>query len=162
MAERKRRVTKVQSDRGKDEGCWLYKEECFESNLEEYEGFIYKISCNHPDYKGYEYIGKKAFLHKSSKRVTKKEIKETGTRKRIIRSKINSGWASYWSSSRELLAVIKEIGHKYFQREILDFGISKSDLSLKEVEYMIKYNVLRKKESWNNWVSLRVYKKHLI
>jgi len=29
-------------------------------------------------------------------------------------------------------------------------------------EYMIKYNVLRKKESWNNWASLRVYKKQLL
>lgn len=143
--------------------CWrIANGKCLEIPPEDAFGFVYLIKCTHPNYKNYEYVGRKAFTHSSKKRVTKKEIKETGTRKRIIRSKINSGWANYWGSSKELLAVIKKVGHKYFQREILDFGRNKSDLSLKEVEYMIKYNVLRKKESWNNWASLRVYKKQLL
>lgn len=161
MATSKRRVIKDKVSKG-EETCWVWQEKCLDADLEGYEGFVYKITCIHPQYHNWVYIGKKSFLHKKTKRIGKRVIAATKTRKRVERTKVSSQWQNYWGSSRELLEVINTIGKEWFTREVLDFGINKSDLSLKEVEYMIAFNILRIKESWNNWCSCRIYKKHII
>ena len=156
MAERKRRVTKLQSNRGKDEGCWLYKEECFEKNLEEIFGYIYLIT-NKLD--GKIYVGKKQFTHRKKTALSKKA--RVGTRKRINITQVDSGWQSYWGSSKPLLNDIQLLGKENFTREILMFCSNKSQLSYYEVVNQIKYKVLEC-PSYNGWISCKVMKNNLI
>ena len=101
-------------------------------------------------------------MYSTKKKISRKEIKETKTRKRVVRSTKDSGWMKYYGSSITLKSLVDELGEKYFKREILDFAINKTDLSLQEWEYICKYKVLRIKESFNMWASGKIYKKHLI
>jgi hypothetical protein len=80
--------------------------------------------------------------------------------KRVIRGTKDSGWQNYFGSSKELLEQVKLHGEHNFKREILEFAVSKSDLTLKEIEAQVKYNVLRV-DSYNLWIGGRVYKRFL-
>lgn len=117
-------------------------------------GFIYLI-------KGPEkiYIGKKAFLHRKKTALSKKA--RVGTRKRVSIGTKDSGWLNYYGSSKELLLDIQKLGKEKFERIILDYADNKAELTLKEIEYQIKYNVLRV-SSYNGWIGGKVFKKHLI
>lgn len=129
--------------------------------LEEYPsdkyGFIYLIIG--PENK--IYVGKKAFLHKTKAKMSKKDKQVVGNeRKRVKVGTKDSGWKNYYGSSKELLADISKLGKDKFQRYVLDFADNKADLSLKEIEYQVKYNVLRC-NSYNGWIGGKVFKRNL-
>lgn len=137
------------------------------SEFEElYYGFTYCITVkrnnNLPkDIVGKIYVGKKQFTHKTKKKLSKKAKKEPENKgKRVIRGTKNSGWLNYYGSSKELNEQIKLFGHHNFKREILEFATNKSDLTLKEIEAQVKFNVLRI-NSYNLWIGGKVYRRYL-
>lgn len=83
-----------------------------------------------------------------------------GTRKRIEVRQVSSGWENYWGSSKSLLADIDLIGKQNFERVILRFCKSKSELSYYELYYQIHYNVLFV-PSYNGWINCKIYKNKL-
>ena len=141
-----------------EENCWIYKNECLEVEPEEYFGFTYLIT----DLKNKKiYVGKKQFAHKTKKKLSKKAKQLPENKgKRVLKGTKNSGWLSYYGSSKELNEQVKLLGENNFKREILEFAISKSDLTLKEIEPQVKFNVLRV-NSYNLWIGGKVYRRHL-
>ena len=143
--------------------CWMHQKKCLEIEPEGYYGFTYKIMGSKKlpkELQGKIYIGKKAFTHSTKKRVSKRIIKITKTRQRVIRGTKNSGWLNYWGSSKLLLEDIKTYGKENFSREVLGFAKNKSELALNEVEAQIKYDVLRT-NSWNSWISCKIFRQRL-
>jgi hypothetical protein len=110
---------------------WLYK--CKE--LEDADiptkaiGFIYLITQIST---GKFYIGRKLLTSASSKTVNGKKKK---TRK-------DSGWRDYWSSSPKIKEWIDESGTDDFKREILVFVNSKSELMYAEEYALYTTNAL--------------------
>lgn len=139
--------------------CWFWKNKCLKNPPDGYYGFTYFITDKKNNNK--IYVGKKAFTHKSKKVLSKKAKQLPENKgKRVIRGTKDSGWQNYFGSSKELLEQVKLHGEHNFKREILEFAVSKSDLTLKEIEAQVKYNVLRV-DSYNLWIGGRVYKRYL-
>jgi hypothetical protein len=139
--------------------CWFWKNKCLKNPPDGYYGFTYFITDKKNNNK--IYVGKKAFTHKSKKVLSKKAKQLPENKgKRVIRGTKDSGWQNYFGSSKELLEQVKLHGEHNFKREILEFAVSKSDLTLKEIEAQVKYNVLRV-DSYNLWIGGRVYKRFL-
>jgi hypothetical protein len=142
-----------------DDGSKIAIAEDFSTN--EY-GFIYKITNLET---GKYYIGKKAFFHNKKKKLTKKEIAEqTGPgRKATTRvDQVNSGWQSYWGSSKELLADVKKLGEDKFERLILKFGKTKKQLTYYELESQILHNALFDSTSYNDNILGKFFKKDFV
>ena len=112
---------------------WTYKGEPVEEIDEKYTGFVYIITNL---VTGKAYIGKK--LSKFSKTTTKTvTLKNGNKKKKKIRSKIDSDWKTYWSSSKEVQDDVKALGEDKFTREILMFCLSKGTASYFEAKYQI-------------------------
>lgn len=141
-----------------EENCWIYKNECLEIPPEGYYGYSYLIT----DILNKKiYVGKKAFTHKKKTKLSKKaKLLPENKGKRVIKGTKDSGWLKYFGSSKELNEQVKLLGENNFKREILEFATSKSDLTLKEIEAQVKFNVL-KVNSYNLWIGGRVYKRYL-
>ena len=146
---------------------WLYNDDgskiaiAEDFSTDEY-GFIYKITNLET---GKYYIGKKAFFHNKKKKLTKKEIAEqTGPgRKATTRvDQVDSGWKSYWGSSKELLADIKKLGEDKFERLILKFGKTKKQLTYYELETQILHNALFDDASYNDNILGKFFKKDFV
>jgi hypothetical protein len=146
---------------------WLYNDDgskiaiAEDFSTDEY-GFIYKITNLET---GKYYIGKKAFFHNKKKKLTKKEIAEqTGPgRKATTRvDQVNSGWQSYWGSSKELLADVKKLGEDKFERLILKFGKTKKQLTYYELESQILHNALFDSTSYNDNILGKFFKKDFV
>lgn len=154
MAERKRSVKKTQSSKG-EEGCWFYQGTCLEEAPEGHFGYIYKIT-NKID--GRIYVGKKQFTFRKKTKLSKKA--RVGTRKRVSVTRTDSGWKTYWGSSKALLEDVTKLGKENFHREILEFAESKTSLSYKEVFHQIIEGVMVN-PSYNGWISCKIYKNKL-
>jgi len=146
---------------------WLYNEDgskiaIAEDFLTDEYGFIYKITNLET---GKYYIGKKAFFHNKKKKLTKKEIAEqTGPgRKATTRvDQVDSGWKSYWGSSKELLADVKRLGEDKFERLILKFAKTKKQLTYYELESQILHNALFDSTSYNDNILGKFFKKDFV
>ena len=122
-------------------------------------GFVYLITNT---VTGRRYIGKK--LSKFS-RVKYKVVKlKNGTKKRKkIRSKVDSDWLTYWSSSPEVQADVKLLGEKNFTREILYFADSKGSLSYLEAREQFQRQVLENPDDWyNGIIQCRIHRSHVV
>ena len=104
------------------------------------------------------YIGKK--LAKFSKTTYKTVKLKNGTKKKKkIRTKVDSDWLTYWSSSEDLKADVAALGEDKFSREILRYCNSKNELSYYEAKYQFEYDVLLDENKWyNGWISVKVRK----
>lgn len=110
-----------------DRGHWVYKEQF---NPDDYEGFIYKITCV---LNNKFYIGRKNF-----KNINKLPPLKDQKRKR---TKITeSDWKTYTSSSNELNELIGKMGAGMFRYEILQLCTSKSEMAFYEVYHIIHSN----------------------
>ena len=128
---------------------WLYYEEDGELvpldedvDLEGVFGFVYKITNKET---GKFYIGKKAFFHNKKKKLTKKELAEQtgpGRKPTTKVEQVDSGWQTYYGSSKELLADIKALGKDKFERIIVDFCDTKKQLTYSEIYNQMLYRVL--------------------
>jgi len=140
-----------------ENNCWLYKGKCLETPPEGYYGYIYLIVTDYNTENERYYIGKKAFTHSSKKRITKKVIKETGTRKRVERVSKDSGWLSYYGSCKPLLEHIKGKEHTV-RRYILKLCEDKQSLAYWEAHYLFKNEVLFNDSYWNGNILSKFFK----
>lgn len=121
-------------------------------NINDYYGFVYKITKNNPvDCEKYYYIGCK----KLQKKVTRKPLK--GKKKKRIEHK-ESDWKTYWGSSKELLEEIEKWGEDSFSREILHLCSCQWELKFLEMKEQMLHNVLLDERSWNGIVNIRLGK----
>ena len=137
---------------------WTYKGKPVEEIDEKYTGFVYIITNL---VTGKAYIGKK--LSKFSKTTTKTvKLKNGNKKKKKIRSKIESDWKTYWSSSKEVQDDVKALGEDKFTREILMFCLSKGTASYFEAKYQMQNEVLENPDKWyNGIVNCRVHRSHI-
>jgi len=136
---------------------WLYQGKEINELPETCVGFVYLITNT---VSGKQYIGKK--LSKFSK-VTYKTVKlKNGTKKKKrIKSKIDSDWQTYWSSSDELKKDIAALGQDKFTREILFYCTSKAECSYIEAREQFTRKVLESDNYYNGQISVRVHGSHI-
>jgi hypothetical protein len=134
---------------------WYYQGTPVETLPEDCVGFVYLITNN---LSGKKYIGKKlAKFAKTSYKTVK--LKNGTKKKQKIRSKVDSDWLTYWSSSEDLKADVAALGEDKFSREILRYCNSKNELSYYEAKYQFEYDVLLDENKWyNGWISVKVRK----
>lgn len=136
---------------------WFYKNEVIEKLPEDCIGFVYLIT-NLTNNK--KYIGKK--LSKFSKtKIRTVKLKSGEKRKKKIRTKEDSDWQSYWSSSEELKKDVQSLGESNFRREILHFCKSKGGLSYMELREQIDRRVLESADYYNGIIQVRINKAHI-
>ena len=123
----------------------------FENIPEEYVGFIYRITDTET---GDKYIGQKRF------RKTK-TLPITMTRKRRVKTLVESDWRAYYSSSKVLQEKVSEGHSDNLTREILRFGYSKGDLNYLEMLEQIKCNALFDPKYLNGIINVRIHQKHI-
>lgn len=140
---------------------WTYKGEVI-NNESQFPvgtlGFVYLITRIED---GKFYFGKKlAFFSKTSiKTVT---LKTGVKKKKKIRTLVPSDWKTYWSSSAELIADVKEGGEDAFTREILCFCENKGSLGYYELRYQMDARVLEAGDkTYNGIVSCRIHWSHV-
>ena len=125
-------------------------------------GFIYKIT--HID-TNKAYIGKKSLYHNKKHKLTKKQLAEqpvTRGRKsthEVIQSE--SDWKTYYGSSKELIADIKQFGKEKFRREIIYLAKGKKQLTYLELKAQFHYDVLEI-SSYNDNIAGKFFRKDLI
>ncbi len=112
-------------------------------------GFIYLITNN---VTGKLYLGRKLLTKASSKTV--KGIKKK-TRK-------DSDWKYYWSSSPDLQLQVAEHGKENFKREILMFCTTKSSLNYCEEAALYIVGALENQTKWANGnIRAKVFRRNI-
>ena len=130
---------------------WYYNNELFELTPEEYQGFVYQITELHTNKK---YIGKKNFWKPKILPINK-------TRKRRVRTRVESDWKTYFSSSSQIQKLVEESGEEKFNREILKLCKTKGEMSYYEAKLQFENNVLFRDDYYNEFIGCRVHSKHL-
>ena len=124
---------------------WIYKgKELIEIPLG-FIGFVYIITNLVNDKK---YIGKKNFYFVKYKQVKKKKK----------RTKIESDWKDYYSSSPFLKKDVEEFGKDKFKREILHLCSNKAQMNYLELKEQIFREVLERDDYYNDWIFVRIRK----
>lgn len=137
---------------------WIFEEKEIHELPTDSIGFVYLITNLKT---GKKYIGKKlgSFAKTTYKTV---QLKNGKKKRKKIKSKVDSDWKDYWSSSDELKEDVKNLGKENFKREILKYCKSKSELSYYEAKFQFDNDVLYNKDLWyNGWISVRVRRNQL-
>lgn len=130
---------------------WYYNNEPYETAPEEYQGFVYKITELDT---GKKYIGKKFFWAPKTLPVTK-------TRKRKVKTKVESDWKTYFGSSKEVQERVKLKGEDLYKREILRLCKTKGDCSYWELYEQMVNHVLLSEDYYNEFVGAKIHSKHV-
>jgi hypothetical protein len=138
---------------------WLFEGTEITDLPDDKVGFVYLITNL---VTGRSYIGKK--LSKFSRVKYKVVLQKNGIKKRKkIRSKVDSDWQTYWSSSPEVQADVKALGEDKFKREILYFADSKGQLSYLEAREQFQRQVLENPDQWyNGIIQCRIHRSHVL
>jgi len=136
------------------ENCWIFNGKCLYDAPEGYYGYIYHII----DRENRHYWGKKAFEHNKKIKLSKK--KRVGTRKRIERTKVDSGWLDYWGSSKFLQEYFEKENpdKESCYREIIKLCKNKESLSYWEVATLIENQVLFRDDCYNGNIGGRYFR----
>ena len=124
-------------------------DEFTEEHIGEAFGFVYMITHLKT---GRKYIGKKFF--------TKSKTKQVKGKKK--RSRVSSDWMTYWGSNKKLQEEVKENGEDQYVREILHLCKSRSECSYWETFEIFTRHALMHESYYNEWVSCRIRKDHLV
>jgi hypothetical protein len=128
---------------------WFFNNELVdESILDQYVGFVYKITRISD---GKSYIGKKLLKSRRTKILKGKKKKIT----------VDSDWKKYWGSNKFLQEDVKTLGEDNFKREILKFCKTKGELNYFEAKYQFDYDVLESESFYNEWIMVRVHSSHI-
>lgn len=130
---------------------WLYEGKEFDpENLDPKElyGFVYLIENNITKRK---YIGKKFFWSSKTRQVK-------GKKKRY---KAESDWRDYYGSSAVLAEEVKVSGVDTYTRTILHLCRSKAECAYLEAREQFERNVILSDDYYNDWISVRVTRRHL-
>ena len=132
---------------------WYYNEQVFDQTPEEYHGFVYLITDLSNNKK---YIGKKFFWKPKTLPVTK-------TRKRRVKTRVESDWRDYYGSSIEVKQLVEQNGGESFKREILRFCKTKGECSYYELrEQMVRDVLLKPDEYYNAFVGGKIHRNHVL
>lgn len=133
---------------------WIYKNEEFDptdDDLKPYVGFVYRITEIDT---GKMYIGKKFFWKPKTLPVTK-------TRKRKIKTKVQSDWKKYYGSNEQLKLLKERKGERAYHREILRLCDTKGDCSYYEAKLQFEYDVLLDEKYYNAFIGCKIHANHL-
>ena len=130
---------------------WYYKDKLYEDTPEEYQGFVYQITEIES---GKKYIGKKFFWKP-------KTLPKTKTRKRRIKTRVESDWRSYYGSSKEVQQIVEDKGSDSFKREILRLRKTKGECSYYEAKLQFEYDVLLSDDYYNEFIGCKIHAKHI-
>jgi len=114
-----------------------------------YFGFVYLITHIKT---GQKYVGKKFF--------TKSKTKQVKGKKKKIR--VASDWETYWGSNIKLQEDVKLNGEEEYTREVLHLCKNRSECSYWETYEIFNRHALMSESYYNEWVSCRIRKAHLI
>ena len=134
---------------------WLYEgkdyDPAYDDIPDDVLGFVYIIKDT---VTGEKYIGQKRMRKPKTLPVTK-------SRKRRVRTVVESDWREYHGSNTTIKENVSEGHSDRYQREILRFGYSKGDLSLIEAMEQIKQGALIRDDFLNGIISCKIHRKHI-
>ncbi len=130
---------------------WTFKNKEYNITPEEYQGFVYQLTEIDTNKK---YIGKKNFWKPKVLPINK-------TRKRRVRTRVESDWKDYYGSSNEVRQLVEQHGKERFKREILKLCKTKGEMSYYEAKLQFDHNVLFRDDYYNNFIGCRIHAKHL-
>lgn len=137
---------------------WIHNQQIVQELPDDCVGFVYIITNLTNNRR---YIGKKlAKFSRTTQRIIK--LKNGTKKKKKIRTKIDSDWQDYYSSSPELLQDVELLGKENFQREILYFCKSKAECSYIEAREQFTHRVLESKDWYNGHIQVRVHGRHIL
>ena len=129
---------------------WTYNHKEFTGEeIGEYFGMVYLITNVRT---GRKYVGKK-FFTKAARRQVKGKSKKV---------RIESDWEKYFGSNKVIQEEVKSLGEDVFKREILHLCKSRSECSYWETWEIFNRDALRTDDYYNDWVSCRIRKAHLL
>lgn len=131
--------------------CWLYKNELLTDDMipEKSAGFIYMITDKET---GKRYIGRKLLTKSHTRQKNKKKI----------RTRVESDWRSYWSSSPFLQELVEEKGTDNFIREVLVWAFNKSQLMYLEEKFLYSLGTMESDDWYNSNIRSKVMKRNII
>jgi len=130
---------------------WYYKNDILTDDMipDKTQGFIYMLTYQPT---GQRYIGRK-LLTKAHRRQQNKKI---------IRSRVESDWRDYWSSSPDIKTIIENEGTDNFKREVLVFAQSKGQLNYLEEKFLYTVGALESVEWLNSNIRAKMFKRNII
>ena len=130
---------------------WQYKDRVLldDDVPEKAAGFIYLITYLPT---GKKYIGRK-LLTKAHRRQKNNKI---------IRSRVESDWREYWSSSPEILGMIMEEGTDNFVREVLLFAPNKAILNYLEEKFLYCVGAMESECWFNSNIRSKMFKRNIL
>jgi hypothetical protein len=130
---------------------WFYKNQPFDTTPDQYQGFVYLIEEKDT---GKKYIGKKFFWKPKTLPITK-------TRKRRVRTKVESDWRDYFGSSKEVQLLVEQKGKSNYNKTILKLCRTKGECSYYEAKLQFEYDVLLRDDFYNEFIGCKIHSKHL-
>ena len=130
---------------------WYYNNKLFEDTPEEYQGYVYQITELDTNKK---YIGKKFFWKP-------KILPKTKTRKRRVRTRVESDWKSYYGSSAEVQMLVEKKGVDNYRRDILQLCKTKGECSYYEAKLQFQHDVLLRDDYYNEFIGCKIHSKHV-
>ena len=130
---------------------WVYDNNEFNETPDEFQGFVYMVTEKDT---GKKYIGKKFFWKPKTLPVTK-------SRKRRVRTRVESDWRTYYGSNKEVQTLVESKGKDNYKREILKLCKSKGECSYYEAKLQFQYDVLLSNEFYNEFIGCKIHSKHI-
>jgi hypothetical protein len=130
---------------------WVYNDKEFNETPDEFQGFVYMVTEKDT---GKKYIGKKFFWKPKILPVTK-------SRKRRVRTRVESDWRTYYGSNKEVQALVESKGKDNYQREILRLCKTKGECSYYEAKLQFQYDVLLSDKFYNEFIGCKIHSKHI-
>ena len=130
---------------------WYYENKVFEDTPEEYQGFVYEITELDT---GKKYIGKKFFWKP-------KTLPKTKTRKRRVKTRVESDWRSYYGSSKDVQQLVEEKGVDNYRRDVLYLCRTKGECSYYEAKLQFERDVLLSDEYYNEFIGCKIHSRHI-
>ena len=130
---------------------WVYDNNEFNETPDEFQGFVYMITELDT---GKKYIGKKFFWKPKILPVTK-------SRKRRVRTRVESDWRTYYGSNKEVQTLVESKGKDNYKREILKLCKTKGECSYYEAKLQFQYDVLLSDEYYNEFIGCKIHAKHI-
>ena len=130
---------------------WYMNDEPYDETPEEYQGFVYLITEIDTDKK---YIGKKFFWKP-------KILPKTKTRKRRVRTRVESDWRQYYGSSNEVKLLVEKKGVDNYKRTILYLCKTKGECSYYEAKLQFEHDVLLRDDYYNEFIGCKIHSKHI-
>ena len=130
---------------------WVYDDKEFNETPDEFQGFVYMITELDT---GKKYIGKKFFWKPKILPITK-------SRKRRVRTRVESDWRTYYGSNKEVQTLVESKGKDNYKREILRLCKSKGECSYYEAKLQFQYDVLLSDEFYNEFIGCKIHSKHI-